>query len=65
MLALICSIAVSAATVPPLKNCLRFAESFKAAGGDLEIVAREPYGHHPHGLEIDEQRKFVDFFTGK
>lgn len=55
----------SDATVPPSGNCLRFAESFKSAGGDIEIVAREHYGHHPHGLEIDEQQKFVDFFNGK
>ena len=55
----------SDATVPPSDNCLRFAEAFKAAGGNIEIVPREPYGHHPHGLEIDEQQKFVDFFNGK
>ena len=36
-----------------------------AAGGDIEIVARESYGHHPHGLHVDEQQKFVDFFNGK
>ena len=53
------------ATVPPSENCLRFAEAFKAAGGDIEIVARGHYGHHPHGLEIDEQQRFVDFFSGK
>ena len=53
------------ATVPPSDNCLRFAEAFKAAGGNIEIVARGPYGHQPHGLEIDEQQKFVDFFNGK
>jgi len=49
-------------TVPPLENCLRFANSFKSAGGNIEIVARKHYGHHPHGLEVDEQQKFVDFF---
>ena len=52
------------ATVPPSENCLRFAKAFKDAGGDIEIVARKHYGHHPHGLEIDEQQKFVDFFNG-
>ena len=51
-------------TVPPSKNCLRFAESFKGAGGTIEIVARKHYGHHPHGLEVDEQQRFVDFFNG-
>ena len=55
----------SDATVPPSENCLRFAEAFKTAGGKIEIVPRESYGHHPHGLEIDEQQKFVDFFSGK
>ena len=53
------------ATVPPSGNGLRFAEAFKAAGGKIEIVSREAYGHHPHGLEIDEQQKFVDFFNGQ
>ena len=53
------------ATVPPSENCLRFAEAFKAAGGDIKIVARGHYGHHPHGLELDEQLRFVDFFNGK
>jgi len=52
-------------TVPPRENCIRFANAFKAAGGDIEIVARGSYGHHPHGLEINEQQKFVDFFSGK
>ena len=30
----------------------------------IEIVERKHYGHHPHGLELDEQQKFVDFFNG-
>ena len=51
--------------VPPNENCIRFADAFKAAGGNIEIVARELYGHHPHGLDVDEQQKFVDFFNGK
>ena len=50
--------------MPPEKNCLRFAEALKSAGGDIEVVARSLFGHHPHGLEIDEQQKFVDFFNG-
>ena len=50
--------------VPPNENCLRFADAFKAAGGNIEVVARELYGHHPHGLDVDEQQKFVDFFNG-
>ena len=51
-------------TVPPSENCVRFANAFKAAGGDIKIVERKSYGHHPHGLELDEQQKFVDFFNG-
>ena len=51
--------------VPPNENCIRFADAFKAAGGNIEIVARKLYGHHPHGLDVDEQQKFVDFFNGK
>ena len=56
-------------TVPPAKNCERFVPRFLAAGGKLvngirngDNRRRSAYGHHPHGLELDEQTKFVDFF---
>ena len=47
---------------PPDLNCLRFAKSFKAAGGDLTVVVRPGAGHHPHGV-IDADLGFqLDFF---
>ena len=56
-------------TVPPEKNCELFVTRFLAAGGRLingikdgENRGRGAYGHHPHGLEIDEQGKLADFF---
>lgn len=56
-------------TVPPAKNCELFVPRFLAAGGNLangirdgENRGRSAYGHHPHGLELDAQAKFVDFF---
>ncbi|MGN0852209.1 MAG: alpha/beta hydrolase [Kiritimatiellia bacterium] len=53
------------AVVPPGPNCERFAAAFKAFGGTIRIQKRGGYGHHPHGLEVDEQQQFVDFFNGK
>ena len=52
-------------TVNPDLNCRRFAKSFREAGGGIEIVERGPFGHWPHGLELDEQQKFVEFFKGR
>ena len=56
-------------TVPPAKNCELFVKRYRAAGGKLlngilsnENRGRSAYGHHPHGLEIDEQDKLADFF---
>ena len=56
-------------TVTTAKNCEVFAKRFLAAGGKLlngilsnENRGRSAYGHHPHGLEIDEQNKLADFF---
>ena len=47
--------------VPPSRNALPFAKRFKAAGGDITVVAREMYAHHPHGVEVDEST-IKDFF---
>ena len=56
-------------TVPPAKNCELFVKRFREAGGKLlngilsnENRSRYAYGHHPHGLELDEQDKLADFF---
>ena len=51
--------------VPPKDNCLRFAEAYEKAGGHLKLWRDNLRGHHPHGLEPDEQQVFVNFFTLK
>ena len=38
-------------TCPPDRNCEPFMERFRAAGGDLTVVKRGLYAHHPHGVE--------------
>ena len=48
--------------VPPELNCLRFADAFEKAGGDLMIERRGRYGHHPHGVEPNEVQRLVNFF---
>ena len=49
-------------TVIPSLNCERFAKSFKAAGGEITVVKRDLFGHHPHGLDPDKTQPIVDFF---
>lgn len=49
--------------VPPKQNCLLFAERFKAAGGELKVIPRDLFGHHPHGLDPDKTHPIVDFFA--
>ena len=51
------------AVVPPARNCEPFAERFKAGGGDITVVKRGLYAHHPHGVEVDETT-IKDFFLG-
>ena len=51
--------------VPPKQNCLLFAERFKAAGGELKVIPRDLFGHHPHGLDPDKTQPIVDFFAGR
>ena len=48
--------------VPPAPNCRLFAERFKAAGGELQEIPRDFFGHHPHGLDPDKTKPIVDFF---
>jgi pimeloyl-ACP methyl ester carboxylesterase len=40
--------------VAPGENSELFAKRFKDAGGDIKVVKRGAYGHHPHGVEIDD-----------
>ncbi len=51
--------------VPCNKNAELFAKRFKELGGKIIVEKRPAYGHHPHGLEVGEQQRFVDFFNGK
>ena len=51
--------------VPPVHNCRIFAARFKAAGGDLQEIPRNLFGHHPHGLDPDKTQPIVDFFAGQ
>ena len=63
----------SADALPVLVNGLKRLEyrGYDSAGiavfdsGKIKVVKRSGYGHHPHGLEVDEQQQFVDFFNGK
>jgi pimeloyl-ACP methyl ester carboxylesterase len=48
--------------VPPEMNCELFAPRFKAAGGSIKVVKRGAYGHHPHGVEIDDT-SIAGFFS--
>ena len=47
--------------VPPGLNSEIFASRFKKAGGDIKVVYNRAYGHHPHGVEIDDM-SVADFF---
>ena len=38
-------------SVLPTENIDRFAELLTAAGGDIQVIRRDLYGHHPHGLD--------------
>jgi pimeloyl-ACP methyl ester carboxylesterase len=49
--------------VPPAQNCLLFMERFKAAGGELKVIAHNLFGHHPHGLDYDKTYQIADFFS--
>ena len=47
--------------VPPAKNCELFIPRFKAAGGDITVVRRGAYAHHPHGVE-ESENTIINFF---
>ena len=50
------------AVVPPARNCLAFIPRFQKAGGDIKVVARKSYAHHPHGVE-ESENTIIDFFA--
>ena len=41
-----------------------FIPRFRAAGGEIKVVYRALYGHHPHGFEVGETA-VQDFFCGR
>ena len=45
--------------VLPEENTDILAEKLKKAGGNINVINRENYGHHPHGM--DDPRPLVDF----
>lgn len=45
--------------VPADRNGLLLAERWKDSGGDVELISRPSWGHHPHGL--DDPTKVVRF----
>ena len=45
--------------LPPEKNGLLLAERWKKSGGEIELITRPSWGHHPHGL--DNPMKIVRF----
>lgn len=47
--------------VPPETNCELFIPRFKAAGGEITVIRRDLYGHHPHGVEVDDL-SIAEFF---
>ena len=51
--------------VPPDENCRRFAASFKAAKGSIDVHERPQYGHHPHGADPQKLSVITNFFTAQ
>ena len=47
----------------PSLNSEIFIPRFKAAGGEIEVIYRSLFGHHPHGFE-ENDATVVDFFGG-
>ena len=51
-------------TLDPKLNAEIFASRFKKAGGNVQVICRAGYGHHPHGFEIGES-VIPRFFCGE
>ena len=49
------------AVVPPKINCEAFAERLKAAGGEINVIRRAAFGHHPHGVDPNKTDRIVRF----
>ncbi|MCQ2390255.1 MAG: alpha/beta fold hydrolase [Kiritimatiellae bacterium] len=49
-------------TLMPVNNAELFASRYKKAGGDIQVVNRTLYGHHPHGVDVDENT-VINFFS--
>lgn len=47
--------------VAPGENSELFAKRYREAGGDIKVIKRDAWGHHPHGVEIDDA-SVADFF---
>ncbi|MBO7683550.1 MAG: alpha/beta fold hydrolase [Kiritimatiellae bacterium] len=48
--------------VPPAANCEPFAARFRKSGGRIDVIRRDGYGHHPHGVDPAEAGVLLDFF---
>jgi len=48
-------------TLDPKINSELFISRFKDAGGDINVILREGFGHHPHGVDPGDSA-IVDFF---
>jgi len=56
----IISVCGDADTVVPLEeNSLKLAETYRAAGGKIELIIKKGIGHHPHSLQ--DPKPIVDF----
>lgn len=47
--------------VIPKYNCEMFIPRFKKAGGDIKVIRRGMYGHHPHGVDAGDGT-IIEFF---
>ena len=49
--------------VVPELNCRPFIKRFKAAGGEISVVERPEFGHHPHGESPERISSITRFFN--
>ena len=47
--------------VPPADNCELFLKRLQENGGSIQIIKRNLWGHHPHGL--DDTTPILDFMS--
>lgn len=48
----------------PTLNSELFAARYRAKGGQIKVVCRKGFDHHPHGVDSDDDI-IIDFMTGK